>query len=145
MATTTFEVTGSYDKPADCSALLYAPLASRATFRQSKVYHFDYEGDAGKLREFVSRTLVDDHVQQLNDSGEPAFEDCDFFLDIGMKPGALDNEKEAVVEFYRSLKDPGFVLEDLRIFRRYYITGSKDVDTFVRDVCNPAVNSWKTG
>lgn len=145
MATTTFEVTDRFDEPVDCSALLYAPLAGQATFRQSRIYLFDYAGDDKALRNFVSRTLVDHNAQELCDSGEPAFSGHGFFLEIGMKAGALDNEKEAVLEFYRSQKEPGFTLRDLLIFRRYYIFGSDQVDTFVRDMCNPAVNSWRIG
>jgi hypothetical protein len=133
------------DEPSECSALLYAPLAEQATFRQSRIYRFDFQGDGASLKEFAHRTLVDDNVQQLSDSGVPALAGHDFLLDIGMKPGALDNEKEAIMEFYRSLPEPGFVLEDLRISRRYYVTGSRQVDTFVRDMCNPAIHSWCIG
>ncbi len=145
MATITFEVTGKFDEQRDCSALLYAPLAGSATFLQARIYRFDYDGDREQLRAFVYRTLVDHHAHEFNDAGDPAITGHDFFLEIGMKPGVLDNEKEAVLEFYRSQVEPGFDLVNLQIFRRYYIFGSIEVEIFVRDMCNPAVHSWQAG
>jgi len=148
METFSYEVIGTHESSADCSALLYAPLESPATFRHSTRYEFDANGGTEKLTQFVRRTLVDAHAQELHPSIDPshcAISGHDFFLEIGMKAGALDNEKESIMQYYRSLDDPGFQIDALRIFRRYYIFGSNQTETFVRDMCNPAVNAWRVG
>ena len=82
--------------------------------------------------------------QELHQGDDAALDDYLFAIDYGMKPGALDLEKEAVVDYYRNLEKTGFELNDLKIEQRVYIFGEVDPapDRFVRDICNPAIHTW---
>ena len=119
---TRYEITGKFEEPADCSGLLYAPLNEALTYRRSRSYEFDFEGPVDRLTEFVRRCLLDEISQELSTGPEP-WSGYAFVLDYGMKPGALDLEKEAVLSYYRSLDDPGFKLENLAIRHRIYVFG----------------------
>ncbi len=81
---------------------------------------------------------------QLGDAA--VFEDALFFLDYGMKPGALDLEKETIARYHGELEAPGFVLNSLKITQRVYVFGDGgsqvSADRFVRDIVNPAIHTW---
>jgi hypothetical protein len=61
-----------------------------------------------------------------------------------MKPGALDLEKEAIMNYYRGRSGDAFVLKNLQISQRIYIFGQGDANAisarFVKDIVNPAVH-----
>ncbi len=139
-----YEIIDRYIEAGDASALLYAPLREPLTFRKTRRYEFDVEGDAAAVEAFVRHTLLDEVSQQLHAGGDPALDGARFVLDYGMKPGALDLEKEAVVKFFRGLKDPGFTLNSLVIRQRIYVfgDGAADPKRFIRDICNPAIQNW---
>ena len=139
-----FEITDRYLEAGDCSALLYAPLAQDLSYRQTRRYTLDFEGDEAAAAAFVGKTLLDEVGQELHQGDEAALEGYLFAIDYGMKPGALDLEKEAVVGYYRNLKKADFDLNDLKIEQRVYVFGEGDVspDRFVRDICNPAIHTW---
>lgn len=142
---TRYEITGKFEEPADCNDLLYAPLEGALTFRQSRSYEFDFGGAADRLTEFVRQCLLDEISQELSTGNEP-WSDYAFVLDYGMKPGALDLEKEAVFNYYRSLENPGFELENLAIRHRIYVFGKASeqvVQQFERDIVNRAIHTWK--
>lgn len=140
-----FEIIDRYIEPGDASGLLYAPLSEPLTYRRTRRYEFDIEGDAAKVEDFVRHTLLDDVSQTLHTGDEPALEGFRFVLDYGMKPGALDLEKEAVVSFYRGLGEPGFSLKSLTIRQRVYVygDGAAEPKRFIRDICNPAIQNWR--
>ena len=58
--------------PGDASALLYAPLQRSLTFRQTRRYEIDFDGDAGAVEEFVRHTLLDEVSQELHIGEDPA-------------------------------------------------------------------------
>lgn len=147
----TAEVVGRFDESADCAKLLYAPLPEPLTFRHTRRYELEFAGDRAAAEAFVRKVLFDPVAQSLHLGGSPALEGARFFLDFGMKPGALDLEKEAVMRYYREAADEGDAagldLADLKITQRIYVF-SADPDTaadpaqFVKDVCNPAIHTW---
>ncbi len=139
-----FEIVDRYLEAGDCSALLYAPIEKALTYRQTRRYTLEFEGDESAAADFVSKTLLDEVAQDLHQGGDAALSDFQFVIDYGMKPGALDLEKEAVVDYYKHLENPAFQLIDLKIEQRIYVFGSEkaDPDLFVKDICNRAIHTW---
>jgi hypothetical protein len=59
-----------------------------------------------------------------------------------MKGAALDLEKEAILNYYRTLKEPGFKLNKISLKTRIYVFGDgADPAVFVRDIVNPAIQN----
>ena len=142
----TVEVISRYEQEEDCGKLLYAPLSDPLTFRKSRVYLFDFEGDPEDALAFARKVLVDSYSQDAHTDGVPFFPECRFFLDYGMKPGALDLEKEAILAYYRGLEEKKFQLTDLTLRTRIYVFGDPGAarsEPFLRDVVNPAIHTWK--
>lgn len=139
-----FEISDRFIEAADASHLLYEPVERELTFRRTRRYELEAEGDQDKLEAFVKKTLLDDISQELHFGEDPALKDFVFVLEYGMKPGALDLEKEAILTYYKGIEDPGFELKDLKIRQRLYLFGDKDAksDRFVRDICNAAIHNW---
>ena len=146
--TAAFEITDRFIEPANADNLVYSPLPKPMAYRQTNRYVFDFEGDAKGLEDFVRETLLDSVSQELFDDESTAVEGSAFAIDYGMKPGALDLEKEAIISYYRGLNEPVFQLNDLKIRRRVYLfseldTEENDADLFVRDLCNAAIHNWE--
>lgn len=139
-----FEIVDRYLEASDCSALLYAPIDGAMTYRQTRRYTLDFEGDESSASDFVKRTLLDEVAQELYQGEGDALSGYRFVIDYGMKPGALDLEKEAVVSYYQHLEDPDFQLNDLKIEQRVYVfgEGSAKPERFVADICNRAIHTW---
>lgn len=142
--TRSFEITGLFDKESDCHKLLYAPVSHPWTYRETVVYNVVFDGDESALEVFVRRVLVDPISQEMRDGSGSAFPAAAFVLEYGMKGGALDLEKETILNYYRALPEPGFALEKLTLRRRVYVFGEgADPAPFVKDVCNPAIHTWE--
>lgn len=147
----TFEISDRFLEAGDANDLLYEPVAEGMTFRRTRRYELEYNEGKGKesdtvrkaIEAFVHKTLYDPICQEIHTGEGDALSDYTFALDYGMKPGALDLEKEAVLSYYRGLSSPGFELLDLQIRQRIYVYGSgTEPDRFVRDICNPAIHQW---
>jgi len=142
--TRSFEITGLFDKESDCHKLLYAPVSHPWTYRETVVYNVVFDGDEAALEAFVRRVLVDPISQEMRDGSGSAFAAAAFVLEYGMKGGALDLEKETILNYYRALPEPGFALQKLTLRRRVYVFGEgADPAPFVKDVCNPAIHTWE--
>ncbi len=140
--TTTYEITNKFDVEGDAQSLLYAPPATPLRFRKTTRYLFDYEGDATALDAFVHEALVDRISQEAHQDKAPIWNGYAFILDYGMKGGALDLEKEAILSYYRTLKAPAFTLSKLLLKTRIYVFGEgADSALFVRDIVNPAIQN----
>jgi hypothetical protein len=139
-----FEIVDRYLEAGDCSALLYAPLEESLTYRQTRRYTLEFEGAESAAAGFVSKTLLDDVGQELHQGNDAALSGYLFAIDYGMKPGALDLEKEAVVTYYQNLEKSDFELSELKIEQRVYVfgDGAASPDRFVSDICNPAIHTW---
>lgn len=142
----TYEISDRYIEPGDANGLLYEPIGDGVTFRQTRRYEFKIKGDEDALARFVKSTLFDDVSQELHQGKDAALEEFVFALDYGMKPGALDLEKEAVVAHFDEMDDPGFKLKNLEIRQRIYVFGesldAKLSERFIKDICNRAIHNW---
>lgn len=137
------EVLGKYDHAAAASKLLYAPLHEPLTYRESRRYHIEFTGDAPACQDFLHRVLSDPVSHELHLGEDPALQNYSFYLDYGMKPGALDLEKETILTYFKELKNPAFQLQSVRIQRRIYLYGPANptlADRFIKDIVNPAVH-----
>ncbi|MFZ4767915.1 MAG: hypothetical protein ACOYMN_23450 [Roseimicrobium sp.] len=140
--TTTYEISGNFESEGDAQALLYAPPAGPVRYRKTTRYTFVYEGDAGALDRFVDTALVDAISQSAHRDTAPLWQGTAFILDYGMKGGALDLEKEMILSYYRTLKEPGFALTKLTLKTRIYVFGADAEPTaFVRDIVNRAIHT----
>ena len=138
------EVIRKNQHASDADALLYTPMKAGLTAKHSRTYRFDFEGDADALRAFAREVLVDEVSQEISEGAEPIITVALFYLDYSMKPGALDLEKEAIMNYYRGRSGDAFTLKQLHISQRVYIFGSGDASAlsarFVKDIVNPAVH-----
>jgi hypothetical protein len=138
------EVTRKNQHAGDADALLYTPLKAGLTMKHSRIYHFDFDGDTEAMMEFARAVLVDEVSQEMTADSAPAVQGALFHIDYSMKPGALDLEKEAIMNYYRGRSGDAFVLRQLHIAQRIYIFGSGDVASlsarFVKDIVNPAIH-----
>lgn len=141
-----FEVISRFQPAANADALLYTPLNAGLSFRRSRVYTAEISGDEQKAREYLLSVLVDPISQECSEEGSPILKDALFTIDYGMKAGALDLEKEAILQNYRGRNNMGFNLDGLKITQRVYVFGQGDKETlskrFAKDVCNPAIHNW---
>ena len=132
-----FEVISRFQAAASADALLYTPLNAGLTFRRSRVYTVEINGDEQKAREYLLSVLVDPISQECTEQNAPILEGALFTIDYGMKAGALDLEKEAILQNYRGRRNMGFTLD---------VFGQGDKETlaarFAKDVCNPAIHNW---
>lgn len=140
----TYEISDRFIEAGDANHLLYEPLGSGLTFRRTRRYELEFEGERAAMEAFVRKTLFDEISQDLHEGEDAGLQGFTFFLDYGMKPGALDLEKEAILRYYSGITDPGFTLSSLKIRQRIYLFGGKtdESDRFVRDICNAAIHQW---
>lgn len=148
----TIEIISRMEEAAPADTLLYTPRHDGATARRSRVYHAEVEGDHEAFLQWMRRVVLDEVSQEFRVGGHPAFEDATV-LEFGMKPGALDHEREMILEEYRREAGEegvalGFTLRDLRVGTRYYLFAPEpgaavDAAPFVRDVVNPAIHRWE--
>lgn len=139
--TKTYEITGRFETEGNAQSLLYVPPSRPLTYRKSMRYLFDYEGSESALDAFVSKVLVDPISQEEHHDGAPLWKSA-FILDYGMKGGALDLEKEMILNYYRTLQNPEFTLKKLTLKTRIYVFGEgAESSIFVRDIVNPAIHT----
>lgn len=144
-----FEVISRFQEPADADHLLYTPIHAGLTSRHSRVYSVSVEGDVERARKYLLSVLVDSIAQKYSEDASPVLDGALFILDYGMKAGALDLEKEAILQNYRGRTGLGFEIGNLKITQRVYVFGQEgDRDKaalsalFAKDVCNPAIHNW---
>ena len=141
------EVSGRLGGEKSCQGLLYAPLDAHLTYRSSQFYAIDFEGDELALTDFVEKVLVDDVSQTFQLEGKPVFNGHAFCLEYGMKPTALDLEKESILAYHRGSASDAFKILGLNIYKRLYIFSKEgeeaSPDLFIRDIVNPAIHVWR--
>ena len=146
MATLSFEVFSRFQAAVDANKLLYTPIADALTYNHTRLYTVECEGDVEAARDYMRRVLVDPISQQVEEGGQPALSGELFCISYGIKKGALDLEKEAIMANYAGRKGLPFTLTALTITQKIYIFGQGDkaalAARFCKDVCNPAIHTW---
>lgn len=146
MATLTFEVFSRFQAAVDANKLLYTPIADKLTYNHTRLYTAECEGDVEAARDYMRRVLVDPISQKVEEGGAPALSGELFSISYGIKKGALDLEKEAIMANYAGRKGLPFTLSSLTITQKVYIFGEGDREAlaarFCKDVCNPAIHTW---
>ena len=146
MATLTLEVFSRFQSATDANKLLYAPIADRLTYNHTRLYTVECEGDVEAARDYMRRVLVDPISQKVEEGGAPALSGELFCISYGIKKGALDLEKEAILTNYRGRSGMPFTITGLTITQNIYVFGTGDkaalAARFCNDVCNPAIHTW---
>lgn len=144
--TLTLEVFSRFQSATDANKLLYTPIADQLTYNHTRLYTVECEGDTAAARDYLRRVLVDEISQQVKDDGTPALSGELFCISYGIKKGALDLEKEAILANYRGRKGLPFTITALTITQKVYVFGQGDKEAlsarFCRDICNPAIHTW---
>ena len=142
------EVINRLQPKKSCDGLLYTPLTEPCTYRSTRCYNMEYKGEHDAAVAFVGTVLVDETIDILKIDTGPALDGYAFFLDYGMKPGALDLEKEAILRYYRDSGPYDFDLQTLTLRQRLYVFNGENQsppspDSLIRDAMNPAIHTWK--
>lgn len=141
----TAEIVSRFDQERSCDALLYTPIEQKVVYRETRCYAIDYSGDPEALGRFAEKVLLDPVSESIHTGDGTALEEFSFFLDITLKPGLLDLEKEYLLGYYRGLADQPFEIIDLAITRRIYFFARKaeaGPEPFVKDIVNPVIHTW---
>lgn len=146
MATLTFEVFSRFQSATDANKLLYTPIPDQLTYNHTRLYTAEVEGDTEAARAYLRSVVVEPISQRVQENGTPALSGELFCISYGIKKGALDLEKEAILTNYRGRKGLPFTLTALTITQNIYIFGSGDKQAlaarFCNDVCNPAIHTY---
>lgn len=146
MATLTLEVFSRFQSATDANKLLYTPIADKLTYNHTRLYTVECEGDVEAARDYMRRVLVDPISQKVEEGGAPALSGELFCISYGIKKGALDLEKEAILTNYRGRSGMPFTITGLTITQNIYVFGTGDkaalAARFCDDVCNPAIHTW---
>ncbi|MGN0828586.1 MAG: hypothetical protein ACI4PZ_02550 [Akkermansia sp.] len=146
MATLTFEVFSRFQSATDANKLLYTPIPDQLTYNHTRLYTAEVEGDTEAARAYLRSVVVEPISQRVQEDGNPALSGELFCISYGIKKGALDLEKEAILTNYRGRKGLPFTLTALTITQNIYIFGSGDKQAlaarFCNDVCNPAIHTY---
>lgn len=146
MATLTFEVFSRFQSATDANKLLYTPIEDALTYNHTRLYTVECEGDVEAAKDYMRRVLVDSISQKVQEDGTPALEGELFCISYGIKKGALDLEKEAILANYRGRTGLPFTISALTITQKVYIFGEGDREAlsarFCKDACNPAIHTW---
>ena len=146
MATLTFGVFSRFQSATDANKLLYTPIPDQLTYNHTRLYTAEVEGDTEAARAYLRSVVVEPISQRVQEDGTPALSGELFCNSYGIKKGALDLEKEAILTNYRGRKGLPFTLTALTITQNIYIFGSGDKQAlaarFCNDVCNPAIHTY---
>ncbi len=146
MATLTLEVFSRFQSATDANKLLYTPIADKLTYNHTRLYTVECEGDVEAARDYMRRVLVDPISQKVEEGGAPALSGELFCISYGIKKGALDLEKEAILTNYRGRSGMPFTITGLTITQNIYVFGTGDkaalAARFCNDVCNSAIHTW---
>ncbi|MEM0896225.1 MAG: hypothetical protein AAGJ79_05000 [Verrucomicrobiota bacterium] len=139
------EVLAKHEDLHDCSGLLYVPPENPSQYRATRVYDLVWEGEQSMAEAFAKDVLIDTVGDRWEFGGGSILEGFAFFLEYWMKPGVLDLEQRAILDYAASHPELAIHLKGLRIRHRIYVfaEGGANDAAFVRDLCNPAIHAWE--
>ncbi len=140
-----YEIAGKYEEPAPCESVVHARIDPAVTFRKSRLYEVGFDGDTGAADGFLRHSLFDP-IGQVLSVDAPLWPEAVLVLEVGMKPGALDLEKEAILSVHRRWPEAGFTLSSLRLSHRFSVFGpvTEAISRrLVRDLVNPAIHTHR--
>ncbi len=140
------EIVSRRGDPASANEILFAPMDRAPSYRRTRVYDIEYSGSRDALRRFVAGVLLDEVAEDARFEESFAYPQARAVLDVSLKPGLLDLEKEYIVDYARSHASDDFRLEDIRIAQRYYIDAPIEpvvLDRIRRDLVNPAIQECR--
>ncbi len=138
------EILNRFQPDSDAGRLLYTPADTGMTCRTTRRYAFEYSGRKESLKRFIQTVLLDPVSEDLHESARPCLDEYEFYLDIALKPGLLDLEKEAIAQYVRDQQETDWMLKELSVRRRYYFLGPGNIppEPFIRDMVNPVIHTW---
>ena len=101
-----FEIVNRYAREKSCNELLYAPLESALRARETRGYRVEFSGEVSALRAFTHDVLADSVSETVSEGEQAALSSYRFYIDVSLKPGCLDLEKEYILRFYGELEKP---------------------------------------
>jgi len=139
------EIIPRFASEEEADKLLYTPRAPGVRYRNTKTCLCETSGDAAAFVAWMRRVLLDEVSQDFHLGDAPALGGAEVILEYGMKPGALDHEREMILEeYHREGEDAlGFTILDLRLRTRIYLFGPADPAPFIKDIVNPAIHSHR--
>lgn len=144
------EVADRFSPREPAEDVLYSGENLRGDVETTRLYRLTTGASRDALEAFVLDVLVDEVSQrwELRPADEDGSLHQDFChrLDVGLKPGVLDLEREYLLEFLEEAPDPRLTLEGLTILKRHYLFASNGdqrlLETARRDLVNPVVHRW---
>ncbi|NKB23458.1 MAG: hypothetical protein GKR87_03580 [Kiritimatiellae bacterium] len=141
------EIRNRFIQKQKTNTLLYTPLKSRGAYEQTRRYTINYSGNKKALKNFVREVLVDEVSEVVSSSLSPAMQNFQFYIDVSLKPGTLNLEKEYILNYYQQLQAPDFELQECTIAQRTYIKSESESgdllpEPFIRDMVNPVIHTW---
>ncbi len=140
-----FEIVNRLMNFVSANELVYSPLDSAPLYRRTRVYDIDYSGSSEGLRHFVRGVLTDEIVEEIMEDGRPTAAEGTAALDVFLKPGVLDLEKEYILRYANGARPANLEIHDLAIIQRYYIQHpceEADIRRIVGDLVNPVIQDW---
>ena len=105
----------------------------------------DFGGAVESVHTFVSRVLADEITETVHTGPDPAVDNFHFAIEMGLKAGLLDLEREYILRYLESGARMPFSMNDIRKTNCYYFSGDKmdlPPDRFVADMVNPVIHRW---
>lgn len=140
-----FELVNRHQPWRDARGLRYAPDSDGCQYRLTRQYRIAFDGDPDAVRAFVREVLQDEVSDSLCENQAAALEPYRYIVDITLRPGCLDLEKEAVRRAIQDRNDSAWSLQELDVAHRVYLRGEQtiDADSYVRDMVNPVIHTWR--
>lgn len=131
--------------------VLYSGNGVEGDVETTRLYRLATGAPRSVLEDFVRKVLVDgisQHWELRREEEDGSLrEDYRHRLDVGLKPGVLDLERQYLLDFLATSPDPRLTLEGLAILKRHYLYASNGsgrlLEVARRDLVNPVIHRWR--
>ncbi|MEW5692876.1 MAG: hypothetical protein AB1765_06235 [Candidatus Hydrogenedentota bacterium] len=141
------EIINRFSSPKDLQEIIYDRTVTGYSYAKTKVYVIEYEGEESLIKKFVEMVFADKVVDNKEYNGKPFYSDAIYIIDVELKPGVLDLEKEYAFRYKDILSNEGLVIKDLKISQRYYLFGKHSErvkEVFIKSgPINSVIHSYK--